>query len=303
MMPQSNGTAWEAIRRALARWISTVQVQALVPAETGEPFHVAEENCLVGETCAKGRRESEIAPQADVRTWASPQAEPGGMNADLCAVAVVVGLDAALQPEEMAVYAHPACEKTVATHGLPLGERLENSVTVSETSVSFLLGHIHAMPMRSRETQVASLPISAPDFPHRPRFPLRLGRREVREDNPVALPVTVRSRMAVTTEIPMRRKRRPVPAGLSFAEAFAAERRDLARASQVDLGDVALLGIYPQVPLAAVGRLGLDENGAELSLWLKQEALAGAAQGKMPRLVTMIVGRVRSTGRMIQTVG
>ena len=101
-------------------------------------------------------------------------------------------------------------------------------------------------------------------------------------------------------QIPLKRAGWPVPKGVPAADAFAAEWRLLAQKAGVAPEDVLLVGVFPQVPVAAVRRLALEEGA--LCLWLKPEALAAAAAGKAPRLATLIVGRQRSTGKMIQTV-
>ena len=101
-------------------------------------------------------------------------------------------------------------------------------------------------------------------------------------------------------QIPIKRVGRRGPKGVPAADAFAAEWQLLAQKADVAPSDVFLVGVFPQVPVAAVRRLALEEGA--LCLWLKPEALAAAAAGKVPRLATLIIGRQRSTGKMIQTV-
>ena len=84
-----------------------------------------------------------------------------------------------------------------------------------------------------------------------------------------------------------------MPAG----EAFEPERHRLAEAAGARLEDVTLLGVYPDVPILAVSRIVVEEEGQRLRLWLKPDVLRGRGGG---RLITLLVGRRVSDGKMLQ---
>jgi len=102
---------------------------------------------------------------------------------------------------------------------------------------------------------------------------------------------TVLSRIALT-----RRGLEPPP-DVPFALAFGAEERRLAEAAHLPLEDVTLLGIYPGVPILAVSRIVVADEGRLLRLWLKPDVLRGR---NGTRLITLLVGRQTSSDKMLQ---
>jgi hypothetical protein len=220
----------------------------------------------------------------------------------MAAVAAVIGLDAALPPAGAPVSAVRPLPAEAVVHRQDVFDARSCGPALRDVPVAFARGAVHAGRTQLAAPAVARLTAEAPRLPKGPLF--AGGRTGRVADGPLSFAgVRVRSGMAACAETPLTRARRPVPAGLRAAQAFADERRQLAQAAQAALDDVILLGVYPQVPIAAVRRLALDEDGRALSLWLKPEAFSAAAAGRSPRLVTLIVGRLRSTGRTIQAVG
>ncbi len=101
----------------------------------------------------------------------------------------------------------------------------------------------------------------------------------------------VLSRMALT------RRGREAPLDTPAAQVFESERRRLAETAGLALEDVTLLGVYPHVPILAVSRIVVEGESHRLRLWLKPEVLR--ARGSL-RLITLLVGRRVSDGKMLQ---
>lgn len=76
----------------------------------------------------------------------------------------------------------------------------------------------------------------------------------------------------------------------------AAQRR-LAETVHLRPDEVTLLGLYPDVPILAVERIVVEDEGRRLKLWLKPEVLRG--RSGLHR-ITLLVGRQTATGKMLQ---
>ena len=61
--------------------------------------------------------------------------------------------------------------------------------------------------------------------------------------------------------------------------------------------DVTLLGVYEQVPILAVSRIVVEDEGRRLRLWLKPDVLRDR---RAARRITLLVGRRISDGKMLQ---
>ena len=85
--------------------------------------------------------------------------------------------------------------------------------------------------------------------------------------------------------------------GLPPDAAFMVERWRLAEAAGLALEDVTLLGVYDGVPILAVSRIVVEDEGRRLRLWLKPDVLRGKGRA---RLITLLVGRRLSDGKMLQ---
>ena len=137
----------------------------------------------------------------------------------------------------------------------------------------------------------------APPTKARPVPRLRLPKvGAVRIPKPVAPRVrwgsdAILGRMALT------RWGRETPAGVSPDAAFAPERRRLSEAAGLPLLDVTLLGVYEQVPILAVSRIVVEDEGRRLRLWLKPDVLRDR---RAARRITLLVGRRISDGKMLQ---
>lgn len=101
----------------------------------------------------------------------------------------------------------------------------------------------------------------------------------------------------VLSRISLTRRGLEPPPGVRFAQAFGAEERRLAEAAHLSPDDVTLLGVYPGVPILAVSRIVVADKGRSLRLWLKPDVLRGRGG---TRLITLLVGRQVSSGKMLQ---
>ena len=77
----------------------------------------------------------------------------------------------------------------------------------------------------------------------------------------------------------------------------SAGRRRLAETVHLGLDEVVLLGVYPDVPLLAVERIVVEDEGRQLRLWLKPDVLRGRSGSHR---ITLLVGRQIATGKMLQ---
>ncbi|MBV9851587.1 MAG: hypothetical protein JO250_18110 [Armatimonadetes bacterium] len=298
-MPHDQTGVWQAVRRALGRLGSSVRVQEMPHARLTLMAPVAVPEILTRPVPSAGAAEAHWRPAACVAGLPRPQAQAGAGEAGLAPATVVAGLDAVLRPERIPIQAAPLLSRSGAVHRLDdFGVR---AVAVRSAPAALPAGAVLSPVVRLTAPGTERLPTDAPGLPREPRL-RRPGLRPAPGDPLRIIGGRIRPGASVIAEVPMTRARKPAPPGAG-AEAFASERRQLAQTARVAEGDVVLLGVFPLVPVAAVRRLALEEGGA-LSLWLKPDAPAAAhAVGqKAPRLVTLIVGRQHSTGKMIQTV-
>jgi len=99
---------------------------------------------------------------------------------------------------------------------------------------------------------------------------------------------------------PLLRRGLQSPVGVPLSTLFSAEHRCLAETVGLPLSDVTLLGVYPAIPIIAVRRLVVEDEGRQLRLWLKPESWWGCPP---PRRITLLIGRQSSTGKMLQASG
>ncbi len=94
----------------------------------------------------------------------------------------------------------------------------------------------------------------------------------------------------VLRRMPLTRHSRPLGGG-------QAERRRLAETVQLGAEDITLLGVYPDVPILAVERIVVEDEGRRLKLWLKPDVLRSRSGSHR---ITLLVGRQTATGKMLQ---
>lgn len=293
--PGNQAGLWQTVRRALGRLVSATSVRELPTGGLTASFPAPEG--LVLRAPAPGTAETRWRPEADVAALAPPQAWAGPGEADLSPVVTVAGLHGTLPPASGVVHPAGLPSSACTVHRLDATDVLRQTPAVQSSPMLPGLGRVAEPNVRFAAPGNARLPIDAPVLVREPRL-RRPGRRSRADDLLQLAGGRVRLGASLIAGVPMVRDRRPAPKGMTATDAYSSERECLARSAGVPPSDVVLLGVFPQVPVAAVRRLALEEGGA-LSLWLKPEALAAAAAGKTPRLATLIVGRQRSTGRMI----
>ena len=238
---------------------------------------------------ASGGRERDWKPAGGVRSAAVPEAGAGARDGDLLPVARLAEGSAALAP--------PRC-RAMPVFGAE-GGRVENADLLLPAFVVRLPDAFLALPTDPvcvRTVGLLALPggtsgralkgwgMDAPRC-RALRLP-RVPDPHVRWGGDAVL-----SRMALT-----RRGLAPPP-DVPLALAFAAEGRRLAEAAGLPPGDVTLLGVYPGVPILAVSRLVVADAGSRLHLWLKPDVLRSRNGA---RLITLLVGRQTSSGKMLQ---
>lgn len=238
---------------------------------------------------APGGRERDWKPTGATRQAPVPEAGVGARGGDLLSAARLVEGSAALAP--------PGCRAMPVFRAERV--RVENADLLLPAFVVRLPDSFLALPsdpVRVRPAGLLTLPggpsgqalkgwgVDAPRC--RALRPTRVPDPRVRWGGDAVL-----SRMALT-----RRGLAPPP-DVPPALAFAAEERRLAEAAGLPPGDVTLLGVYPGVPILAVSRLVVADGGSRLCLWLKPDVLRGRNGS---RLITLLVGRQTSSGKMLQ---
>lgn len=261
---------WEEVRRALGRLVSRTAVRELPAGRMTVSVALRGSDATDVPVIAAGAREELWRPRTETLLLAPPRAQEGGGGADLAAFTTVIGANAALQPSGCPVHA--------------VSVAMDGGAVRSWEGPLAALGASRSAPVspRAPRTQAVSLLSSRVDCRRLgSRLTLRGGR-------------TV-SALARLAEIPMTRQR------LASEDGFAAERAHLAFVSGVPVEDVALVGVFLHVPLGAVGRLAVGDEGNCLRIWLKADAL-GPKRTPGPKLVTIVLGRQRSTGKTLQAV-
>lgn len=281
-----SGRAWETIRRALGRLISQAAIRSLSPAEMTPPVALRTSDAVRSPAVLPGAGEHVWRPVGDVREAPVPQAGIGARDGNLLPSVSLAQEDAALAPplcHAMTAVQAQACRVGSASLAWPV-----LSVRLPE---AFL-----ALPSAPVRVESARLPASLPN-----RMLEGWG-MEAPKTSALRLPRIPGPRIrwggdALLSRIAVTRRGREAPPDIPFPLAFRAEMLRLAEAASLPPDDVTLLGVYPGVPLLAVSRIVVADEGRQLRLWLKPEVLRGRNGG---RLITLLVGRQDSSGKMLQ---
>jgi len=287
---EASGRAWQAVRRALGRLVGQAAVQGVPESEMRPPVAVRTP-AFAQPPVAPGGRERDWKPTGEIRQSPVPEGVAGARDGDLMpAVRLVEGGEALTPPGCRAM---PVVQTGAA--------RVESADLLLPALVVRLPDSFLTLPPAPVRVQAADLltPVgaSAPsggtlkgwDVPVPKSGALRLPR--------VPAPRVRWGGDAVLSRIALTRRGLEPPLGVLFALAFGAEERRLAEAAHLPLEDVTLLGIYPGVPILAISRIVVADEGRLLCLWLKPDVLRGR---NGTRLITLLVGRQTSSGKMLQ---
>ncbi len=285
--------AWEEVRRALGRLIGRAAVRDVSAETRAVRAEVRLSEATEPLTAAPGGREDDWRLQAETLWWPLPDAQDGGAGMDLATVATVVSANRALATEAASVQCPPWRVEGGAALEWHLGSAVLPPPAVWAGEVRYAGAAVRPGLRRIALPGLYSLPVR----------PVVLERKKRTRGEP---PWRIRAPRfgaapGVMARVPITRTSLAPPPGMTTASAFAAERRQLAAANGVAEEDVLLVGLFPQVPLNLVQRLSVvAEGGIRLQIWLKPEALTGSR--RQATLATVILGRQRSTGRVLQTV-
>ena len=238
---------------------------------------------------APGGRERDWKPAGETRQSPVPQAGAGGCDGNLLPAVRLANEDAALAP--------PDCRKVPVVQAER--SRVESADLLLPAFVvrlpdSFLA--LPAEPVRVRPAGLLTLPGGASGRALK-GWDMKAPRSRTLRLPRVADPRVRWGGDAVLSRMALTRRGLEPPPNVPLALAFAAEERRLAEAARLPPGDVMLLGIYPGVPILAVSRIVVADEGRALRLWLKPDVLRGRNGS---RLITLLVGRQTSSGKMLQ---
>ena len=290
----SGSGTWDAVRRALGKMAGRVVVREMPPDSAASAVAVRTSAALEGLFVVPGGREAGWPPLAASRTLESPLAGPGRRESDLLPSATLAGAgdrtDFALPPAtvgRLPVLGAEGSRVTQAGLDWPLTDVRLPDTFFALPAAPVRVQALALLPTQKRLGASQSLGGWAVRGP-------KTGRVKIpRPSGP-----TVRwGGDSVLDRMPLSRRGLVPPPGQTASEAFAGEHRRLAEAMSLPPGDVALLGVFPGVPILAVRRILVEDEGHSLRLWLKSDVVR--ARTKL-RFITLLVGRQVSSGRMLQ---
>ncbi len=303
-MSASGSGAWAAVRRALGKLAGRVVVREMPPDTGAAAVAVRESDALTPRPVAAGRREGAWAAQAASHTLSGPEAGVGAQERDLLPLATLAGSRSDGEGDRADFTLRPATVSVLPVLQAETSRVVEAGLDWPLTDVC-LPEQFFRLPAAPTRVNAVALLGSQKSLGDKP-----LGANQALGGWAVRLPKTGRLKIPRSTGLTVRwggdsvlermplvrRGRVPLP-GRTASEAFAAEHRRLAEAMGLPPGDVALLGVFPGVPILAVRRILVADDGQSLRLWLKPDVVR--ARTKL-RFITLLVGRQVSSGRMLQ---
>lgn len=265
------------VRRALGRLVSRVGVRSVQDDERTIPAVIGHgELALLPPQMSAGEG---WKPLASVCLASVPQAGTGLRESDLLPTVLLAQDDYALAAPYIQTMPIASAEG-VGMESIPL----EWPVEITHLPESFV--RLPSNPVRIGTTSLLPLPKTVP-----------LRGWPVQMPSVSALPpprfVVPRVRWGGDSVL----RRMPLTRRGKGSGAFEAERRRLAETVHLSAEEIILLGVYPDVPILAVERIVVEEEGRQLRLWLKPEVLRGRSA---PHRITLLVGRQISNGKMLQ---
>ncbi len=290
-MSVSGSGAWEAVRRALGKLAGRVVVREMPPESVASAVAVRE-SALTPPSLLAGLCEGSWASVAASHVLPGPQAAAGGR--DLLPSATLAGAG-----DSASFTLRPAPVSVLPVLRAETSRALEAGLDWPLTDVC-LPEHFFRLP--AAPTRVSAVALLGAQK--------RLGANQNLGGWAVRLPKAGKLKIprpasptvrwggdSVLERMPLTRRGLAPPPGTSAAEAFPAEHRRLAEAMNLPPADVRLLGVFPGVPILAVRRILVADDGQSLRLWLKADVVR--ARTKL-RFITLLVGRQVSSGRMLQ---
>jgi len=295
----SGSGAWEAVRRALGKLAGRVVVRELPPDSAASAVAVREADALTPLPIAAGLREGKWAAVAASHTLPGPQAGAGARERDLLPSATLAGSQSERAGDCADFALRPATVGVLPVLRAETSRVMEAGLDWPLTDVCLPEQFFHLPATPTRVNAVALLGAQK-----------RLGATEALTGWAVRLPKTGKLKIprpagptvrwggdSVLERMPLTRRGLAAPPGVEAGEAFAAEHRRLAEAMSLPPADVRLLGVFPGVPILAVRRILVADDGHSLRLWLKPDVVR--VRTKL-RFITLLVGRQVSSGRMLQ---
>ena len=275
------------MRRVLGRLAANTAVRGLARSEMTPPVVVRAEQFDAPPAVALGGRARDWQPVGVIRHLPAPEAQAGTSGG--------VGVPVARLAEAGAAFTPPAARRmpvVQAETGHSESADLLLPAFVVRLPDSFL-----ALPADPVQVRRAALLAADPGSPTLAGWGIELPPCRALRPPRVPAPRVHRGGDAMMGRISLTRRGLEPPPGVPLVQAFAAQGRRLAEAASLPPGDAVLLGVYPGVPILAVSRIVVADEGRSLRLWLKPDVLRGRGGA---RLITLLVGRQLSTGKMLQ---
>lgn len=273
---RESSKTWQAVRRALGRLVSHVRVRGVEEdARTITPQVLPGDLAVPLPPLPSGSWK----PSASVRAAPVPPLAGAGLRESALAPSVTLAAgDCALSPPE--VYTMPIA-------GLDL--RIDGVALEWPASVTRLPDDFLRLPASPARTQPVAL-LTGPKTAALRGWPVPVPRTHL-----LRLPRFPDPRVrwggdSVLRRMPLTRRSRALGAS-------GAGRRRLAETVHLGPDEVTLLGVYPDVPILAVERIVVEDEGRQLRLWLKPDVLRGRSGSHR---ITLLVGRQTATGKMLQ---
>ena len=273
----ADSKTWQAVRRALGRLISHVGVRQVESAEQTIFTEVRAGNLSLPPPALPSTNWN---PSASVHSASVPSVGTGLHESGLLPSVTLALGNHALPTPDIRVMPSAGAEAP----RINIAAALEWPASVTALPDAFL--RLPAAPVRTHAVPLLPLPKTAPLR----GWPVQTPPTRVLR-SPRFTELRVRwGGDSVLARMPLTRR------GRAFGEA-SAERRRLAETAQIGVDAVILLGVYPDVPILAVERIVVEDEGRQLRLWLKPDVLRSRSGSHR---ITLLVGRQVSDGKMLQ---